>query len=373
VAITIRAGDFAAFFAAPFECYGADAYVASPLKGDLKRALDAHKNPLFRDFARRTWFTAHRDGRIVGRILTHIHDASNRKYGLTRGYFGMFDCIDDAEVARALLDAAAAWLRDHGCNEIAGSFNLTITQMIGVVTEGFENRPYIYQDWSPPHICRSLVANGFEPFYGMRTFEIDVTRLDPAGVLNDNSRLLLHDPEWRFEPIGKRGLEARLKECRVVLNDGFADNAMFVPLTEEEFLFPCAGMTAIIDEHLSWMAYHRGEPAGVYLCIPDLNPFLHATRYRLKLATPWHLWQLKRHRSRAAVIFYSVRQAFHGRGVNSVLLHKSLTAMRERGYTHLGVSWISDTNAGSLRQMDKLGARPLHRLQLFRKPIPVTA
>lgn len=369
MSLEIREEDFDAFFAAPLACYGRDAFIASPLKGDLKRSLDAMKNPLFRDFARRTWFTAHRDGEIAGRILAHIHDASNQRHQMRRGNFGMFDCIDDAAVARALLDAAANWLRERGCDEIAGSFNLTITQMIGVVTEGFENRPYIYQDWSPPHIARLLAANGFEPFYGMRTFEIDVTRFDPKIALNDKAAKLLYDAEWRFTAIGKRGLNRRLEESCRVLDDGFAGNDMFVPLTEEEFLFPCAGMTAVIDEHLSWMAYHRDEPVGVYLCIPDLNPFLHATNYRLKLSTPWHLWQLKRHRSRAAVIFYSVRQAWHGKGVNSVLLYKSLSAMRERGYTHLGVSWISDSNSGSLRQMEKLGARPLHRLQLFRKAL----
>jgi GNAT superfamily N-acetyltransferase len=369
MSIELRVEDFDAFFTAPFACYGSGAFVASPLRSDLKRSLDPARNPLFRNFARRTWFTAHRDGKIAGRILAHIHDAANKQYDLKRGYFGMFDCIDDSDVARTLLDAASNWLREKGCDEIAGGFNLTITQMIGVVTEGFENRPYIYQDWSPPHIARLLTAQGFEPFYGMRTFEVDTTRFDPKIVLNDKAAGLLHDPDWRFEAIGKRGLTERLRESCRVLDDGFANNAMFVPLTEEEFLFPCAGMTAIIDEHLSWMAYHRGAPVGVYLCIPDLNPFLHATNYRLKLATPWHLWQFKRHRTRAAVIFYSVRQAWHGRGVNSALLYKSLDAMRTRGYTHLGVSWISDTNSGSLRQMEKLGARPLHRLQLFRKAL----
>jgi GNAT superfamily N-acetyltransferase len=369
MALEIRAEDFAAFFAAPFAAYGREAFIASPLRGDLKRSLDATRNPLFRDFARRTWFTAHRDGRLVGRILAHVHDAANKQYALKRGYFGMFDCIDDAEVGRELLAAAAAWLRAAGCDEIAGNFNLTITQMIGTVTEGFENRPYIYQDWSPPHIARLLLANGFEPFYGLRTFEIDVRQLDPRSVLNDRAAALLDDPEWRFEAIGRRALKARLREACLVLDDGFASNAMFVPLTEEEFLFPCAGMTAVIDEQLSWMAYHRGEPVGVYLCIPDLNPFLHATHYRIGLTTPWHLWQLKRKPSRAAVIFYSVRRAWHGRGANSVLLYRSLTAMRERGYSHLGVSWISDSNTASLRQMEKLGARTLHRLQLFRKAL----
>jgi GNAT superfamily N-acetyltransferase len=369
VSLDIRREDFAAFFEAPFACYGRDAYVASPLKSDLKRSLDPRQNPLFRDFARRTWFTAHRNGRVVGRILAHIHDASNLKYGQKRGYFGMLDCVDEADVGRTLLDEAGRWLRDAGCDEIAGGFNLTITQMIGIVTDGFEHRPYIYQDWSPPHVARLLESSGFDRFYPMRTFEIDVRSLDPDILLGKTSRALLQDPDWRFVPIGLRGLTAKLKEACVVLNDGFAENAMFVPLTEDEFLFPCEGMTAIIDERLSWIAYHRGEAAGVYLCIPDLTPFFHATGYRFRMTTPWHLWQLKRHPSRAAVIFYSVRHAHHGRGVNSVLLHHSLQAMRERGYTHLGVSWISDTNAASLRQMEKLGARPLHRLHLYGKAL----
>jgi len=33
------------------------------------------------------------------------------------------------------------------------------------------------------------------------------------------------------------------------------------------------------------------------------------------------------------------------------------------------VTWISDENTASLRQMEKLGARRLHRLHLFRKAI----
>src|SRR5262249_30519634 len=163
------------------------------LRSDLARSLHATKNPLFRDFARRTWFTAHRNGKPVGRILAHIHDASNQKYGLERGYFGMFDCVDDEEVARELLGAAGAWLQARGCKESAGSFNFTVTQMIGVVTEGFERQPYIYQDWSPPHIARLLAANDFEPFYGLRTFEIDVRMLDPLGVLNDKAAALLEN------------------------------------------------------------------------------------------------------------------------------------------------------------------------------------
>jgi hypothetical protein len=366
--VQILEGDFDAFFEAPFACYGDFHPYVSPLKGDFKKSL-SKANPLFRDFARFTLFTAHRRGHVVGRILAHIHDASNRKHNLARGYFGWFDCIDDVEVARALLDAAGEWVKARGCNELAGNFNLSITQVIGVVTEGFEKDAYTYQQANPPHIPALLEKLGFERFMPMRTFELDVRPLDPDIVLGPKQRALLADPHWTFLPIPRRGFEDKLREACVVLNDGFANNTLFVPLTEEEFLFPCDGMMWIIDQTLSWTAYRDGKPVGVVLCIPDLNPFLRGTRSRIGLHTLWHLLKLKLHRRRAAIIFFSVKQACHSQGVNGVLLHKLLSAMKAGRYSHLGVSWISDTNGASLRQMEKLGATQLHRVHLFRKAL----
>jgi GNAT superfamily N-acetyltransferase len=366
--ISVHEGDFPAFFEAPFSCYGASLHV-SMMRGDLQRSLDCKLNPLFRLHGSRTWFTAHRNGRVAGRILAHIHDASNRLHRMQRGYFGYFDCIDDREVAQNLIDAAASWLAARGCTEMAGNFNLTITQTIGVVTAGFEHRPYIYQDWNPPHIPRLLSETGFSPFFPMHTFEADLTRIDPEQVLGAKQRAMLADPDWQWLPIKRNGLTQRLLEANDCLNDGFRDNAMFVSLTEDEFLFPCDGMTWVMDETLSYTAYHRGIPVGVLLCIPDLNPFLQATRSRIGITTPWHLLRHRLTRSRAAIIFFSVKRDYQGQGVNGVLLHHLLVALKRGGYQRLGVSWVSDSNRASQRQMEKIGASPLHQLHLFRKSL----
>jgi hypothetical protein len=59
-----------------------------------------------------------------------------------------------------------------------------------------------------------------------------------------------------------------------------------------------------------------------------------------------------------------------GGGLNPVMLHRVISALREAGYTQLGMTWIADVNQASLRQTERLGARRLHRLHLFRKAIP---
>ena len=105
------------------------------------------------------------------------------------------------------------------------------------------------------------------------------------------------------------------------------------------------------------------------LDIPDLNPFLRATRSRLRVTTPWHYLRFRTTRTRAVIIFYSVAARAQGRGLNAAMLHRVTTALKAAGYTHLGITWIADVNQASLRQVQKMGARPLHRLHLFRKAL----
>ena len=80
----LRERDFDAFFAAPFEAYGRDTTYVSPMQSDLRRFLAAEVNPLFPKNSDFTWFTAHRAGRVLGRITAHAHPASNAKFGTKR-------------------------------------------------------------------------------------------------------------------------------------------------------------------------------------------------------------------------------------------------------------------------------------------------
>ena len=74
-------------------------------------------------------------------------------------------------------------------------------------------------------------------------------------------------------------------------------------------------------------------------------------------------------RRRAVIIFYSVKRSLHGQGLNGAMLHQVIKALFAGGYRQCGVTWIADENTASLRQMEKLGARRLQRLNLFWKDL----
>src|SRR5437899_12878642 len=117
-------GDFDAFFAAPFHCYGRDGRYVSPMQSDLRRFLSAPRNPLFREHGAGTFFTVRQGGRAVGRVVAHVHRASNRLYGLKRSYFGFFDCADDPAVAARLLGYAEDCVSWQRYDDVGGYDNL---------------------------------------------------------------------------------------------------------------------------------------------------------------------------------------------------------------------------------------------------------
>src|SRR5262249_26879950 len=199
---------------------------------DFDRMLDPARNPLVTaGNGAFELFTAHRDGRPLGRIVATMHEASNRRHGTRRGQFGFFDCADDAEVAAALLEAAEAWVRARGADEIVGNFNLTAMQMVGVVTAGNEHAPYSDMMWSPPHIARLLESAGYARSFPMTTFETDLGRIDPTALNGPKQASILQDRAYTWLPITRRSFKARIEDARLVLNDGFDRNPIFVPVT----------------------------------------------------------------------------------------------------------------------------------------------
>lgn len=361
--IELRNGDAEAFFETPFHAYGPEVGYVSPLKRDLMRMLDPSKNPLWTAGNPFRFWTAHRAGRPVGRIIAHRHEASNRRHGWNRMQFGLFDCADDHEAAAALLGAAQDFARDNGQDELVGNFNLTAMQQCGVLTDGFGRRSYTDMIVGPCYLPGLLEANGFARYFPMQTFEIDV----PAAAVSEKGPAMATG--YEFAPIEKRSFQERMEEARAALNDGFAENPMFVPLTSAEFQFQAGEMMTILDPRLSSVLLQNGRPVGTIICIPDLNGLLGATRSRITLLMPFHYLRYRLNRRRAVIIFYSVVRDHHGRGLMTAMLARTISALRSAGYEKLGVTWVADINKASLRQMEKLGARPLHRLHLFRKDL----
>lgn len=366
--IELRERHFASFFDVPFRVYDGRPFV-SPLKGDLKAMVDFDRNPFFGPGSGTT-FTAFADGRPVGRIAAHVHADANRKFGESAGGFGFFDLADDVQVARALLEAAEAFVRGRGATTIRGNLNLTANEQMGVLVEGEANRPFLGQVWNPEYVGRLLTACGYRPVKPMTTFvSRKVAELDPDALLEDKHRALMADPAYRFVAFDLGRFDAHVEEIRGVLNAAMADNYLFVPMTEAQAAFQLGPLKMVMDPSLFQLAYHHDRLVGVTMCVPDVVPLLQRARSRLFPFGWWTLLTGRRSIRSATVVIILVLREHQNAGITRVLTARMVRALKDGGYTELGGTWIGDDNAPSLRSARALGMAPWHRVAMFEKEL----
>src|SRR5205814_3295994 len=124
-------------------------------------SINPRKNPFYKHGAA-TQFLARAGGQVVGRILVSDDPNYNAEQGASVGCFGMFETIDDPEVARSLLNAAARWLRARGRTSIMGPIDYSTNYPSGLLVEGFDTPQRVMMNHNPPYYSELLETWGLK-------------------------------------------------------------------------------------------------------------------------------------------------------------------------------------------------------------------
>ncbi|MDG1517703.1 MAG: GNAT family N-acetyltransferase [Flavobacteriales bacterium] len=360
--------DFNSFFKAPFEIRGKKTFYASPFKPDLKKMLSL-ENPIFSSEKDYNYYTALKNGKIVGRISAHVHRAYNERFQTKSCYYGFFECVNDQEVANALLNKVVEFAKAGNFDEISGNFNLTAMQEMGVMVGGFENDPYVLQSYGMPYYPELLEGFGLVGEYPMSTFDVNLEKLEVESLIREKQKALFNDPDYEFVPVTKKAYKEFMPILLDIFNESFDQNDYFVPISVQEFDFQAQDLIHFIDSTISFVVLHKGKPVGTSLHIPDLNPMLRGTGSRLNWKMIYYLIKFKLVRERALLIFSAIKPEYQNVGMLRAILYKASKAMKERGYKTLGITWVSEKNIGSLRNVEALNGKKLHDVRIFSKKI----
>ncbi len=350
--------------------YTPDSPWVPPLDGDLRRMLDAGANPFFRHGEATPFLAVDERVEPVGRILAHVSHRHNVRHGERASFFGYFECRDDVEAARALVDAAREFGVQHGCTVLRGPFNMTAMQEMGILIEGFENPPVVDETYTAPWYPALLESAGLTPTFPVTTYRVDdLAETDPDALLAARHRALLADGRLRIRPANMKAYDREIETLRELLNDSFADNPYFVPITGDEFRFQIGPMRRVMDPAISLVAELDGVPVAFCVALPDFNPLLKRMRGSMGPRQIMTFLAGKALVRDAVVIIIGVQRPLQGRGIMRAVQAELVRALRRRRYRTLTITWIADVNEKSRATARALGGRPWHRLTLYEGPI----
>jgi GNAT superfamily N-acetyltransferase len=336
----------------------------------VRDALDARRNPFYRD-ADRGLFVAERDGRLVGRVAAIENRWHNRHHDDRVGFFGFFDCANDPAAATALLDRAAAWLRERGLTVARGPVSPSMNHESGLLVDGFDTPPAIMTPWNPSYYGELVEAAGFEPVQDLLGYDM------PAGErlgVPDRVRRLAERTSARtgvtFRTLDPTILE---KESRKVLDlycDAWSGNWGFVPPSWDDFWHTAKDLKAVLLPDFSFIAEVDGEIVGFMLMARDVNRVLrHVPSGRLWPTTVLRLLLSLPRVRRGRIVLLGLRREYRHRGLLPLFAYEAARRAQEIGFEGAEASWILADNDALTAPMAAMEFDAYKRWRIYEKPL----
>lgn len=330
--------------------YAGDPNFVPPLRSDVAALIgDIKTNPWY-EHGRAKFWLALRDNEVVGRISAQVDSLVLRYIDPALGHWGMFECIDDSAVAKALIDTAESWLRGEGMQRAQGPFSISIWDEPGLLVDGFDKPPTVMMGHHLPYYKKLIEAAGYVGIKDLYTYELDVTRSFPDIVQRivssgeKNKRISVRK-------VDKSNFAAEAALILDILNDAWTGNWGFVPLTPLEVAHVGKKLKPLVYEDLIRIASYDGEPVAFMIALPDLNEFTRDLGGSL-LPFGWAklLWRLHNPKTRRLrVPLMGVRKSLQGTRTASMLAFMLIEYIRRSGTENYDgkvgeIGWILDDN-----------------------------
>jgi hypothetical protein len=263
-------GDLKPFLDVVDTIYKDDPSYVRPLDLDVKSRL-ARKHPYFAH-SEGTNFVAYYRGRPAGRLTAHINRLHLDRYKDDTGFFGFFDTVDDAAVAKALIDRAAEWLGARGIKKIRGPLTLNMAEEVGCLVEGFDTPPMLlmpHHRWYQGNLIEHAGLTGIRDFYAWR---YTVGNVPPRALRGHESISKL--PEVTVRQVDMKHLKRDVMTLLDIYQDAWDDSWGFVQLTREEAEKAGEDMKLIAIPELTRIVDIDGEPAAMAYALPNINEMI---------------------------------------------------------------------------------------------------
>ncbi len=354
-----------------YAIYKNDPHFVPPLQMDREVVFNEKKNPWF-EFGKTELFLARRDGKIVGRAAA-IDDPRYNEFHATKiGWFGMFECIDDVGVAKALLDTCEAWVKARGLTEMLGPANFSSNSEWAVLIDGFDSDPVLMTTYNPKYYPALLEACGYTKAKDLFAYWLDMGELPPERVARIAEKVRAREGIV-VRKANMKDWDNEVKRIKNIYNAAWEKNWGFVPMTDHEFEHLAKDLKMILIPELTLIAEVKGEAVAFSITLPDANQAIKAangklTTFGLPIGLAKMLLKLKKIKTGRLAIM-GIKTGFRKRGLDSVLFLDTFLNARKLGWKGGEISWTLEDNTLVNRAIEMFGARKYKTYRVYGKPL----
>jgi len=358
------------FLKLPWRLYENDPFWVPPILSHQRRFLNPKYGPFF-EIGEAQYFLAYWQGRPAGRISAHINRAYDQHHDGFTGFFGLFECIPEPAVAQALFAAAADWVRRRGKERLVGPLNFSVYDEMGLLVEGFDSLPAIFQTHNPPYYQDLLTGLGFHKVMDWLALIITNRDID-APAMEKHLDAIMTRQSLVLRTLQPGELDRRAEEVGELFNEAWSPNWGHVPLSPGQFRDLLQELKPLLRLELVNLVLDGDRLVAFGIAIPDLNPLIQQLNGRLRLWGRLRLLYAAKYgplrKVRALVL--GVRQPYQRRRLHyAMILRTYLYLVRQTPCEACDLSLIPENLWPGVKSIESFGGRRYKTFRVFEKGI----
>ena len=356
------------FLKLPWRFYRGNPAWVPPMLFDVRKQTDPARGDFFKH-SQAEFFLARRDGEVVGRIAAMHNRRHLEAHADGAGFFGFFDCENNAETARALLETAEAWLRARGLTVARGPANLSIQDEAGVLLDGFEHAPMAGMAYTAPYYRGLLEGAGYEKAKDLHVCRIDWAHWNAEQFQRISVIVDRLAPGVTVRELNMKDLPGEAGRLAEVFAEAWRENWGAQPISQAEFLKYAEQYRLFIDPRAVLFAEKDGETLGIMVAIPDMNEIIQRIDGRMFPFGWWHLLTGRKKLKGIRLFLLGVKTKARLLGLPALFMRNMHALLKQSAYETLEFSWILEDNHEALTMMSRIGGRRVQTLRLYDKTL----
>lgn len=338
---------------------------------DIDQKNSLTKDPAL-DYCTNKMWLAYKGERVVGRIMAIINPRYNELYNLRRGRFGWFDFENDIEIAKALTDTAAQWLKSKGMTHMHGPLAYNTMGRQGMLVSGFENTPPVNCLYNYPYYVEFMEKLGFEKECDWVQYKLNASQGAPEK-LNRMADILMRRYNLRFLDIRKINKEQWRKLSEnffKVYNECFKAVHNFIPLTRHEVDAVGSHYLKLLRPELTCIVVDENDEIATFgLCFPSTSEGFKKAKGKLFPFGWYHILKEYRHYKTIDLMMVGSAPAWNSKGLSAIYHSHLAASFREHHIACAITNPQIETNTAAVKVWESYDHQEFMRRRCFIRPI----
>jgi len=315
-------------------------------------------------------FIAYADGKAVGRIMGIINKKYNELHAEKSARFYQLDCIDDQEVASALIGRIESWSKENGMEKVIGPYGFSDKDPQGLQVEGLHHLPVIATPTNPTYLQSLVEFTGYQKEIDCVSYQIPVHHQLPPLFDKIYSRVSQNTKFRLLHFKTKQQLKPYILPVFRLVNETYAPLFGFIPMSEVEMnRFADQYLPVLDPAFVKIVVDLRNEVIAFGVAMPDMSRGIQRAKGKLfPFGFIYILSEMKKAKQ-LNLLLGAVKSEYRGKGITVLLAKALFESAAKRNMKTIDSHLILESNIPMRAECEHAGGIVYKRFRIYRKLI----